>query len=1341
MEALESQIREMSSLMSDTEAKKSETESELKAAVDKIWVLRDIITDLEQQVQAKVETEELLQNQIIQLEKLVNAQNRNQQELAQELESIKFGSENVQLNEHIGHLQEELRKHKLSSEHFNSNSSALKQLKIELREMHNHVDKRIKELEALHVCGSSLSISQPSEDVSIRDQIEASRCPTPDDPNAPPTLPLDQVLKLKDKLIKHARAEEVALKRIKDLNIQVTTLKNQNEELQAEQEILQQTASEQLFQMEVMRGRLEQQKQDAPFAQRQATSRLELQLHEANTKLHSMERLISDKDLELKDIREQLDRANQLLMEKELEIANVVQAEHDVIRKLKDRLEFAEEEKKLLESKIVKQDRAQVELPQLLDTMLADKNEELDHLKEQLQKKDKQLELYLSLNLDENQLKEILKQSETKNSARTLSDILSINSECEEYPEGIREIPSSTRNQHNVSSFRVPLPGILKDTWDFSQTLVDGNKSIQVPNLELGFQSQSLSNSLPKETREFITTGLEGSEVRTKSPNAKSPSNEESSQEKKNSRESQNIKPKSSSSDELLKEQIQVLDNQLAAIKEELNLKSETLRQREAELLTIQANVEELRFELHDTIETLTRDKFFFKSQYELSQVSENKIKKDLEQVENAMKLKVEELEDYKSKIQVNEKILMELKSENSRLKKNIEAIEQQKISDAALEENCQDIKYLTEVIFQKDVMIETLQTRNVEIENENKQLFEYRTKYELSKKELVGYQSEIQRLTQGLNSRDDIIKRLEEMARRSSLSSPSSPNDSNKNQEIHHLQEYIKEKDKVIRQMSDDSKSLHRALETIQNKMKESGNVVELRKKLKDERKINANLKESLDKVTSELERLKEDGVQLEDEGIEDMVHRELNLSAELDRQIMDAIESESEDGVVRRMGKHSCNSLSIKPDGYRQQEKLMEKLSEMKSKLMQSHKEKEEMSRLKDDLEIEKEMLKSQVTEYESRILQIKAELGEERKKVIALDEEILIQKNSIRTLKSWIEKEKKNMADMQDQDAELLSALRKKLTSSVKTENKLREELSKIKQDYKALETQFSTITRQEISQDENPRVPSDMLKEEQQKYLELAEKFEEEQRKNEELKDILKQTEAEQKRCKEELEIAVEKHENLTSKLVLVECDKEHLYTDLKRIKVDLKAKEEECEFLQKKLKTMTDAEAKRQEHKSSEYGELKRLRRELENNKNVLRDLEVDLEHSTSELNESLERQAQLARYVETLTEKESELNRQLKAAREEERRLKEVISDLQSEIQGSLKREVEISGELKKERLTSDKNVPLNFLEKIKVSFSYDISRSSIDSTILYFFLMIFFILLSFNCRVFSTTI
>lgn len=218
----------MSQTILDFELKKSAAEEELKSAVDKIWELRDIIVSLETQLESKTEIERNLISQSEQMKEIISSQTQHQQELVQELETLKMGGESTQ-TDHITHLQEELRKHKLSTEHFNVNSTALKQMKSELQDMQNHLDKKTKELETLHMCGSSLSISQPSEDVSIRDQIDATRCPTPDDPNAPPTLPLDQLLKVKEKLLKHTRAEEVALKRIKDLDMQLSALKIINE--------------------------------------------------------------------------------------------------------------------------------------------------------------------------------------------------------------------------------------------------------------------------------------------------------------------------------------------------------------------------------------------------------------------------------------------------------------------------------------------------------------------------------------------------------------------------------------------------------------------------------------------------------------------------------------------------------------------------------------------------------------------------------------------------------------------------------------------------------------------------------------------------------------------------------------------------------------------------------------------------------------------------------------------------------------------------------------------------------------------------------------------------------
>ncbi|XP_076276510.1 uncharacterized protein LOC143207205 isoform X3 [Lasioglossum baleicum] len=1299
VEALESQMREMSSLMSDTEAKKVETESELKAAIDKIWVLRDIITDLEQQLEVKSEKEESLQLQIGQLETVIAAQTKNQQELVQELDAIKMGIESKQLNEHINHLQEELRKHKLSSEQFTVNSTALKQMKSELREMQVQLDKRIKELESVHMCSSNLSLSQPSEDVSIREQIDATRCPTPDDPTSPPMLPLDQLLKVKEKMIKHARAEEVAFKRIKDLEMQVVALKNQNEELQAEQEILQQTTSEQLYQIEAMRGRLEQHKQNAPFAQRQATSRLELQLHEANTKFQSLECVIAEKDLELRDAQSQLDRVNQLLQEKEAEIANVVQVERTAIQKLREHLEIVEEENRILQAKVGVQEHSQLELPRLIDSMLADKNEEIDHLKDQLSKKEKQLELYCSLNLDETQLKELIRQTEPKNSARTLSDILSIHSECEETTEAVRAA-SSTQMLPNISTLKIPAAfasvKIVDDSaavpLDISTTTtgtgtatatVNSNSTdkigLRVPPLDLGSRSHSLSAMSNQQSSEMDL--LQHGELNSRTT---SEENDTTTDEKEDGRESSvkesgkvdeslvpsacvvSVKHAQTSINESIKE-IEKLENQLEAVREELRTKSEILEKRETDLLSLQKLYNELQTELKEVVETLSRDKCFYQNQYELSSASENKIKKDLLEVENVLKLRTAEIQEQKSKMQINEKIITELNSENNKLRVDMKEKEQ---------EHAHELERMRNATLEKD-----------------KRLHEFNAKNELLKQEIVECQHEIQRLTEGLNNRDQTIRRLEEMVRRISFSGASSPSNE-KDEEIHHLQEYLKEKDKVIRQMNDDSKSLHRALETIQNKMKESGNVVELRRKLKEEQKLNVELRNEIDKLSKELSDLKLAAQRSQDDtDIEDMVQRELNLSAHLDRRLMNAIESDQEDGVCRVE-----NQLQT-----REHPEAVERSSELKLQLSQANRICDELKKLKDDLEIEKGMLKCQIAEYEGRIFQLKSDLEEECKKVAKLNEELFSEKNLIRNLKIQIEKEHRSMESGHVQDSELIEYLQNKLKTSLDNERKLRNDLSMLRQEHKSIEIQLSLMKEHVQSQKSTDELPklADLLETERKKYLSMTESFEKEERNNAELKDTLRKLQTEKNRFEMQLEMEVEEKEKLISNLVLVDGIKEHLQTDLSRTKEEMKAREEECEWLQKRIKTMSDAESRRQEQRTSEHNQLKELRREIINTREVMVDLEADMKQSKRELTESLDRELKLAEEVETLRETKTNLLKKLFAVQDEEKKLRDTIAELQQELRSPAERELEFTKE-SKSRYAGDKNTSTKLFQKIK---------------------------------------
>uniref|UniRef100_A0ABD2XID6 Pericentrin/AKAP-450 centrosomal targeting domain-containing protein n=1 Tax=Trichogramma kaykai TaxID=54128 RepID=A0ABD2XID6_9HYME len=1237
VEALTVQLREL-------EAKKAETDNELRQALSKIWDLREVIHDLEQQVQSKGEREDILMRQIEQLEEIIVSQTRNQQELSQELEAIRTGNENKQLSDHIGHLQEELRKHQLSSEQLTANSSALRQLRLELRDLQSQLERKTRELESLHVCGSSLSISQPSEDISIRDQLDAARCPTPDDPTSPPILPLDNVLKLKDTLLRHFRVQDVAFKRLRDLDIQLGGVQRQNEELLAEQEILQQTTSEQLFQIETLRARLEQQKQNAPFAQRQATSRLETQLHEINGRLQITERALLDKDMELSEVKTQLERVSRLLSEKENEIVNVVQSENDFIKKLKDKLEISEEDKRILVAKLAVQDKSQ-NVPQLIDTMLAEKNEEIERLKTRLADTEKQLDIYLSL--DEAQLRELLRQNEhQKNSARTLSDILSINSDCEEESEeAIRERSNFMRSQ-NISHFKGPLPAVLqkKDVTDFSQEI---NETPVVPRLDLGgSQSQSYGSELIVDSN-IIDASKAGESAQSQSEDVESDATNGSSTI---SEDPNYLCPRHGH----LTHPAPVIQNNLPALDmtsqrieeceafelhQELVAKSALLQQREAELMEIQNNLKQL----HENIKSLNQDRLFYKEEFEKMKDNELKIQRDYEEVENLLKIRDEELSNCKEQIQMHDKLMHE------------QAIQ----SEVALSEKLGEIINLKEELSEKDTAIHSLKQRLINLEAERLELLEYQRKIEMYQMELSEKQGEIRRLSEGLSNKDMMIRRLEELTRRSSINGGSTS--SEKDQEIFHLQEYLKEKDKVIRQMSDDSKDLHRALETIQNKMKESGNVVELRQKLKRERNDNLKLTKDIVKLRTEIEMMNSSRrADIEDNDIAEKIQRELNLSLKLDQKLLEAVDSETEVTNI---------SNNIKGD--------------------KTNKEYEELKRQNEELEIEKEMLKSQIAEYDNRILQLKNDTDEELKKVSKLEEELAKEKHKVRLLTLQLQREKQTTEEDKVRDTELIRELRIKLDEAIEFRDKL------------LMEQKNLELTNSMKIHNKDDAIVAEAEYKKQQ--MALSAKLECEQSQHSEIKENYKKLRLEKERIEKQLIEAQDKVEKLMMSLELADCQKDQLKADLRKAKEELKVKIKDFEWQKSILKTMNDAENKRKQCKIEEQIDIKQLKQDLKNAQDVMMDFEADMKTLKTQLAEASEREAHQNHCIEALTDRETELCEQIEIAKHEEKKLRSIIAEQHTEIKLYLRREHDLAEELKKEKSPLDMNSsPSKVLQRIK---------------------------------------
>lgn len=124
-------MREMSRLIEENETRQQEIEAERQEAVEKIHVLRDIIRDLEGQVEAKAESEAALRSVIIELENVVKQQNKTNVELSKQLEGLKGVPDEKEFREHIAHLEEEVQRLRLSEELVGS-EGALKQIKLQV---------------------------------------------------------------------------------------------------------------------------------------------------------------------------------------------------------------------------------------------------------------------------------------------------------------------------------------------------------------------------------------------------------------------------------------------------------------------------------------------------------------------------------------------------------------------------------------------------------------------------------------------------------------------------------------------------------------------------------------------------------------------------------------------------------------------------------------------------------------------------------------------------------------------------------------------------------------------------------------------------------------------------------------------------------------------------------------------------------------------------------------------------------------------------------------------------------------------------------------------------------
>lgn len=234
--------------------------------------------------------------------------------------------------------------------------------------------------------------------------------------------------------------------------------------------------SEQISRISSLQSRLDEQRHRAEELHRQGTSDLNVRVYDLQSQLNNVQEKLTAREKQIATLKDHLEQSKIIIDRLEAELALGTDGDQSKLNKLETELKLKDNENQKLKEKIRNEMINKLALPDLMETMLADKNEEIDYIKEQLDAKQAALQVYLDLNLDEQQLCELKKNAKEiadgKSSARTLSDIVSLS----EYDETdiIRKV-SDNRDLQTSSKF-FTMPSIAK--------MDDNNKSLNEPLME-----------------------------------------------------------------------------------------------------------------------------------------------------------------------------------------------------------------------------------------------------------------------------------------------------------------------------------------------------------------------------------------------------------------------------------------------------------------------------------------------------------------------------------------------------------------------------------------------------------------------------------------------------------------------------------------------------------------------------------------------------------------------------------------------------------------------------------------------------------------------------------------
>jgi hypothetical protein len=368
-EYLQQNNKELSKKTEEVEEQSNQLEKDLKDSVEKICVLREIIADLEAQVAEK----DVLADTVLNTPDVTESERSYAPEASEKIDET-----DGKLVRKVAHLEQHIET--LNAEHL----EMITKINSQLQSIEYAIDRKIRTLETFNAVCSSTCIS-PSEDISAR---AGNRTET--DESAINYSYVEELQRIFDKLSKHSRIEEVTIKRISDLEMQVESDKITLNEYHQDRDILQDRSKEQELKIASLQSRLDEAR---IRAEKINNSELIIKVQDLQNEIKILSEKLEAKDKQIASINAMLESSKKLINDQDEQLA--INAENEKL--MRQELIENQEGFSKLEAKIKAEMIDKTTIPDLMETLIAEKNIEISNLEDKLNERNRELDHFRNL--------------------------------------------------------------------------------------------------------------------------------------------------------------------------------------------------------------------------------------------------------------------------------------------------------------------------------------------------------------------------------------------------------------------------------------------------------------------------------------------------------------------------------------------------------------------------------------------------------------------------------------------------------------------------------------------------------------------------------------------------------------------------------------------------------------------------------------------------------------------------------------------------------------------------------------------------------------------------------